>query len=178
MSSAPRLIPKYSSDDYLKWEGDWQLIDGIAIAMTPSPFGRHEQIVANCVYELMAAIRNHSCECRVYAGLDWIVNSHTVLRPDVMVVCGEQPSRHLNRRPHMVIEVLSPSTAEQDLGVKREIYAEQGVAYYLIIDPDTNRLQLFESVAAHDKQTDVDDRVYLRLAVGCELELFKEQLLR
>ncbi len=56
MSSAPRYIPHYTVEDYLRWEGDWQLIDGVPIARTPSPFGRHEQIVANLVHEFMSSI--------------------------------------------------------------------------------------------------------------------------
>ena len=33
MSSVPRYTPRYSVSDYQLWEGDWELWDGIAIAM-------------------------------------------------------------------------------------------------------------------------------------------------
>lgn len=36
---APRLedIPHYTYDDYLLWEGSWELIFGVAYAMSPAP---------------------------------------------------------------------------------------------------------------------------------------------
>ena len=30
-------LPHYSYQDYRRWEGDWELIEGIPYAMTPSP---------------------------------------------------------------------------------------------------------------------------------------------
>jgi Uma2 family endonuclease len=35
---------------------------------------------------------------------------------------------------HLVVEVTSPSTRDQDYHRKRQIYAEAGIPYYLIID--------------------------------------------
>lgn len=51
MSTVPRYIPRYTIDDYQHWEGDWELIDGVPIAMTPSPFGHHERIVSRLSFE-------------------------------------------------------------------------------------------------------------------------------
>lgn len=48
-----------------------------------------------------------------------------------------------NIRPDWVCEVLSPSTAKQDRGVKREIYAREGVGYYWIIDPVEQLIEVF-----------------------------------
>ena len=35
----------YTYDDYIKWEGDWELIDGIAYAMAPSPLKTHQNLL-------------------------------------------------------------------------------------------------------------------------------------
>ena len=45
MSSAAKYQPHYTVDDYQHWQGDWELWNGVAIAMGPSPFGRHAQLV-------------------------------------------------------------------------------------------------------------------------------------
>ncbi|QEG24236.1 hypothetical protein MFFC18_41530 [Mariniblastus fucicola] len=95
MSSAEKYIPRYTVDDYQHWEGDWQLVEGIAISMNPSPFGPHERAVSRISLCIGNAIEEADFECESYAGLDWIVSDETVVRPDVMVVCGEQPERHL-----------------------------------------------------------------------------------
>ncbi|MDZ4851068.1 MAG: Uma2 family endonuclease [Pirellulaceae bacterium] len=74
---------------------------------------------------------------------DWIVQKDTVVRPDVMLVCGTQPSRHLEKPPSLVIEVLSESTANKDLHAKRELYEEQRVEHYLIVDTDESTIRWF-----------------------------------
>ena len=57
------------------------------------------------------------------------------------MVCGEQPRQHLERPPGLVVEVLSESTRRQDLVAKRELYSEQKVPHYLIIDPDESSVE-------------------------------------
>ena len=72
MSAVPRYIPHYTIEDYRRWEGDWELIDGVAISMTPSPFGPHERVVAELSRQFLNQIDERDCECRVYTNLDWM----------------------------------------------------------------------------------------------------------
>ena len=141
MSSAPRYVPYYTLDDYRQWEGDWELIDGVAIAMTPSPFGPHERIISRLSRMIGNQLDLCRCACEVYTNLDWIVRDDTVIRPDLMVVCGEQPQQHLEQRPEIVVEVLSESTKISDLTAKRAVYRESDVPHYLIIDPETKTVE-------------------------------------
>ena len=39
--------------------------------------------------------------------------------------------------PDLVVEILSPATAERDCGYKRALYAKHGVAEYWLVDPST-----------------------------------------
>ena len=102
MSTAPRYEPHYSVSDYLQWEGEWELWNGTAVAMSPSPLGPHERAAAKLVFQIESCLQAQGCACATYAGLDWIVSDDTVVRPDVMVVCGSQPGRHLERPPDHV----------------------------------------------------------------------------
>lgn len=178
MSSAPRYIPHYTVEDYLQWQGDWQLIDGVAIAMTPSPFSRHEQIVANLVHEFMSSVERNQCNCRVYAGLDWIVSADTVVRPDVMIACGPQPQRHLEKPPDLVVEVLSPSTKAQDQVTKRQLYFDHRVAFYLIVDPETNSLECLQAGDAEYHAMQAAESLEFLLPSGCRLSIRVERVLR
>jgi hypothetical protein len=36
MSSAVKILPYYTYEDYVQWEGKWELIDGIPYAMSPA----------------------------------------------------------------------------------------------------------------------------------------------
>lgn len=46
-------------------------------------------------------------------------------------------------RPDWVCEVLSPSTAQNDRVLKREIYAREGVQHYWIVNPAEKLLEAF-----------------------------------
>lgn len=45
--------------------------------------------------------------------------------------------------PDLVVEILSPSTASRDRGVKFEDYAAHGVAEYWLIDPETETVEQY-----------------------------------
>lgn len=162
MSSAHRYLPQYTVADYQQWQGDWELWQGIAVAMTPSPFGRHQQVSTKLAVALQNSIDAAACRAVVLAEMDWIVAADTVVRPDVQVLCGPVPQRHVETPPAVVAEVLSPSTRQRDLSVKLDLYAEQRVPYYLILDPEANVL------LAH--QLDGQSR-YQPMEFDCELSL-------
>jgi hypothetical protein len=44
MGLAQKYIPHYTYDDWLHWEGRWELIEGIPIALIPSPPPAHQLI--------------------------------------------------------------------------------------------------------------------------------------
>lgn len=103
--------------------------------MSPSPFGPHEKIITRLSFQIRKQLESDDCECEIYTNLDWIINNTTVIRPDLMVVCGNQPQRHLEHPPALAVEVLAPSTRGRDLIAKRSLCRENHVPNYLTIDP-------------------------------------------
>jgi Uma2 family endonuclease len=175
MSTAPRYQPHYTVADYCQWAGDWELWNGTAVSMSPSPLGPHERAVAKLVFQIESCLQRHSCRCASYAGLDWIVQEDTVVRPDVMIVCGSQPGRYLEHPPAVAIEVLSPATADKDRSAKRSLYESAGVGHYLLIDPVAKTidwLALDEAGRYHDRSAEIAeaDRFSLTLDEGCRVE--------
>lgn len=100
--------------------------------------------------------------------VDWRINGDTVLRPDLVVVCEPIDTPWLEKAPTLVVEVLSPSTAANDRGYKRERYAKQGVAYYLIVDPETKQV---ETLRLTDSAYQPTDPTLIELHAGCTLSL-------
>ena len=45
--------------------------------------------------------------------------------------------------PDLVVEVLSPSTAQNDRGHKKEVYAKCGVREYWIVSPDNKSVEIY-----------------------------------
>ena len=61
----------------------------------------------------------------------------TVVQPDIVVVCDRNKldDKGCKGAPDLIIEILSPSTAGNDLTVKYELYERHGVKEYWIIHP-------------------------------------------
>jgi Uma2 family endonuclease len=179
MFTAPRYEPHYSVADYLQWEGDWELWNGTAVAMSPSPLGPHERAAAKLVFQIESCLQAQGCSCATYAGLDWIVSDDTVVRPDVMVVCGGQPGRHLERPPALAIEILSDATAEKDRTAKRILYERAGVGHYLLVDPVKKTiewLELGDQGIFLDRSGDIAlaKNFSLTLADGCQIDVDRQ----
>ena len=147
MSSAARspsqFIPHYTVADYRQWEGDWELWSGIPVAMTPSAFGPHQAAAARLIRLLGNQLEAARCRCHVLPEIDWQISDDTVVRPDVVIVCGDVPAGHLHQTPALIVEILSQSTEQKDRGAKRALYEQQGVAYYLIVDPRHNAVEAY-----------------------------------
>ncbi len=178
MSTARRFIPEYTVDDYRRWEGDWELWNGVPVAMTPSPFGRHSKVLVNIVSALKVAIDAAQCDATVLVELDWILAKDTVLRPDALVVCGKEPPGHLERTPAIVVEVLSESTRDRDLDLKKSMYAREGVPHYLTLDPDTSEITAFECKDGVYSTSPHDGSLALMICEDCEIRIGVDSLFR
>lgn len=150
MAIANKIIPHYTYDDWVHWEGKWELIDGHPIAMSPTPVPAHQRVAAELRTELLLALRKSNCKkCRVYDPVDYKISDDTILVPDILIICGEVKKKYLDFAPSLIVEILSPSTALRDRNTKYDLYREQGVKYYLIVDVDTKNIEVY---MLHDEQ--------------------------
>lgn len=145
---AYEYIPRYTYADYAQWEGNWELISGYPHAMSLSPVRKHQLVYTELTVALHNAIKNSKdCnDCRVIQDLDWIVSDDTVVRPDIMIVCGKFSDDFLKSPPEFIIEILSKATSLKDRHVKYQLYESQGVKVYAIVNPDTRACDIFELI--------------------------------
>lgn len=72
------------------------------------------------------------------APFDVLFSHHDVVQPDVLFVSRENLSivgeNNIQGAPDLIIEILSPTTAERDLDLKK-LYARHAVKEYWIVDP-------------------------------------------
>jgi len=68
------------------------------------------------------------------------------VEPDLLFVSREREhvvhDNYVVGAPDLVVEILSPSTANRDLGEKLELYAAAGVAEYWLADPIRKSFQI------------------------------------
>lgn len=140
--------------------------------MSPSPFGLHQAILANLFTIIRRQMDDQACDANAIFDLDWIVRQDTIVRPDLIVVCGDPLEQHLQCTPALVAEVLSPSTRQNDLTYKRELYAREGVYTYLIVDPKTKSIeQLTLSDAGTYDSTDAKESLRLTICNTCQIQI-------
>ncbi|MEQ1838883.1 MAG: Uma2 family endonuclease, partial [Verrucomicrobiales bacterium] len=122
---AVSYTPHYHIEDYLQWEGDWELWDGIPVSMSPAPNFFHQIVGTRLAAQMVGLLGKSACpaECVAVYKSDWHVDSTTVVRPDLMVVCEKPQGQWITNRPELAVEILSPSTRHKDLTAKRNLYA-------------------------------------------------------
>ncbi|MCW3073847.1 MAG: hypothetical protein JWP69_916 [Flaviaesturariibacter sp.] len=168
MSSIAKILPHYTYEDWVLWEGRWELLEGHPIAMSPSPIPKHQRVVAEMITEINLALRTSGCKsCRVYHDMDFKIADDTILAPDVLVVCGEIKSKILDFAPALVVEILSPSTALRDRNTKFQLYEQQGVKYYLIVDSEKEITEIYK-LSAEGYQLIEDKKI--ELEDGCTIQ--------
>jgi Uma2 family endonuclease len=160
MSSSPKYTPKYTYEDYLLWEGKWELIEGIPYAMSPAPTTRHQRIAAELTSLFVMALKK--CKhCRAYSPIDWKVAEETVLQPDMLVLCKPIGNlKFIDFPPSLVAEIISPSSSLTDRREKFEIYEREGVKYYMILDYAFNKLEVFEKIGSNFQAVAVNPNVF------------------
>ena len=146
----PEADKKYTYEDYIAWEGRWELINGTPYLMTPSPSVEHQRVSGRIFAQLFNHLEGEQCEVfsapiDVYlAGK--IEKGNEIHQPDITVVCD--PNKIVKQgivgAPDLIVEVLSPgSAAKRDKVIKFNAYQKYGVCEYWIVDPLNQLVDVF-----------------------------------
>ncbi|MEO6322142.1 MAG: Uma2 family endonuclease [Polaromonas sp.] len=139
----------FTSADYLLWEADQlerhEFLNGEVFAMAGAE-DRHVTVAGN----LYIALRQHlsGSPCRTYMS-DMrlhIAAANSYFYPDVLVTCSalDLASAMVKTEPKLIVEVLSPSTAAYDRGLKFSHYRRlASLEEYVLIDLDTRSTDCF-----------------------------------
>ncbi len=160
-------LPNYTYADYLQFEGEWELIDGVAYAMAPAPIITH-QIVSKHILKQLDSLFENCSECLVVHEADWQIADDTVVRPDVLMIC-KPVDEHIIKTPEIIFEVVSPSTAKRDERQKFELYEQEGVLYYALVYP---KMRVAKVYRLHEgrfiKAGDFEEETYSFKVKGCQ----------
>ena len=122
----------------------YELIEGELI-MVPSPFTYHQRISRKLEFLLEDFVEKNKLGEIFYAPCDVHLGDN-VVQPDILFVSKEHfyviAREEIKGAPDLVIEILSPATAERDRTIKRTLYARYGVREYWIVDPEKKTVEV------------------------------------
>ncbi len=173
-----KLLSRYTYDDYCLWEGDWELIEGVPVAMAPAPMKIHQRIASELFFALKQELLEE-CKCELLYEIDWKLSDDTVLRPDMVLVCNDDNEKYITKAPKIIIEILSPSSAKKDENVKFNIYEAQQVEYYILLYPNDLVARVYK--IKNDRYIKVGDFSNETLAfddIECDLRLDFDKVFR
>lgn len=124
----------------------YEILEG-RLAVTPAPSTRHQSVVTALCGALLRAQQAGYGRAFV-APTDVVLHPvEAAVEPDLLFVAAHRieiiTEKKIDGAPDLVIEVLSDSTRERDLGVKLRQYARHGVRWYWVVDPDTQQVRVF-----------------------------------
>lgn len=132
-----------------------ELIDGQIYDMAP-PNTMHQRISYALARKISEYIDNKDGSCEVFpAPFAVFLNkdNRNYLEPDISVICDKDKidERGCNGAPDWVIEVISPSTAHMDYGIKLYKYRSCSVREYWIVNPMHRTINVYDF--EHDEKT-------------------------
>ena len=140
----------------------YELLGG-ELLMVPSPTTYPQRISRNLGSQLWDFARRNALGEVFYAPCDVILGDD-VVQPDIIYISKEHlyivaEGEIRGGAPDLVIEILSPATAERDRTYKRTLYARHGVKEYWIVDPEERIIEVmklgeagFETVGVYKKE--------------------------
>lgn len=143
MAATIKILPHYTYQEYKIWEGKWELIEGIPYAMSPAPTPLHQLTSMALGAEFRAALRDKKCHCNIYQPLDYKISEDTVVQPDLLILCKKPTEVYIDFAPSLLVEILSTSTAHKDRITKYELYQQEKIPYYIIVDVNKKEVEVY-----------------------------------
>jgi Uma2 family endonuclease len=152
-------LSQISWQDVQQLPDDGNRYEAIAgeLYVTAAPSYRHQRISMRLERALYRLVEDATLGQVTHApvGVEFPGTGEGV-QPDIVVVSrgrsGILADPWIRGAPDLVIEILSPTTAGRDRGVKRKLYERQGVEQYWIVDPVAEAVEVWSFGAQLDKR--------------------------
>ena len=144
---AARVVLTYRDYEALPNDGKrYEIHDG-ELSVTAAPSFDHQLVLARLFRVLDRHVESRHLGVVLFSPLDVILADTTILQPDLVFLSNEHLAgtsrRGVEGPPMLVIEAISPSTATNDRGIKRQLYARYAVPYYWIVDVEGRVVEAF-----------------------------------
>jgi Uma2 family endonuclease len=150
------LTKQYSYADYLLWQFSErvELIKGFIQKMSPAPSKTHQTVSRKLTRYIDRYFENKPCGFFVAPFDVRLINSKkstpenqifSVVQPDLCIVCDLEKldEKGCLGAPDLVIEILSVGNSSKEMGTKFNLYQENDVKEYWIVDPFSKTILIY-----------------------------------
>ena len=119
-------------------------IEGKTYLMSPRPRVSHNRVAFRIAHIFANYLEGKTCEAFA-DGTDVHLDKDNTYIPDAMIVCDSSIIHDdgIYGAPDLVVEVLSPSTIQNDRGPKMRHYAAAGVKEYWVVSPIGRSVEVY-----------------------------------
>lgn len=177
----------YTYADYLTWKFKErvELYKGRLMKMTPAPSFSHQDISGELFGNFYNFFKNKPCkvlsapfDVRLKDSKKPLTDSefNTVVQPDITVICDldKIDERGCKGSPSLVVEILSPGNSKKEMGVKFDLYQENKIPEYWIVEPANQTILVYYlngSKYTNDRPLDIDAKIQSKLFPELDFEL-------
>lgn len=154
------LNKRYTYADYLTWVFDErvELFKGWVKKMSPAPNMSHQRISWRLSVTIGSFLKEEECAA-FSAPFDVRLmgksksekakedsSVYTVVQPDICIICDQSKldEKGCLGAPDWIIEIVSPGNTKREIDDKFEIYQENGVREYWIVQPTDETVTVFD----------------------------------
>ena len=145
----PQLKTPFTIDDYLAWEAEQaerhEFVNGEVFAMAGAE-DRHVMVSLRLASALLSHLSGSPCNVFMSDMKLRVTALNNVFYPDIMVTCdpADRESRMSKSEPKLIVEILSPSTANYDRGEKFVSYRQiASLREYVMVDIDKRQIEVY-----------------------------------
>jgi len=128
----------------------YELLHG-RIVMSPPAGWPHGSVGASLLIRIGSFVERHGLGQVLDSSAGYDLPSGDTVEPDISFISAArfaagpapQPGKFLRIVPNLVVEILSPATAQKDQSEKKAIYAENDVEEYWIVDSKRREIAVF-----------------------------------
>jgi Uma2 family endonuclease len=143
----PALVPRYTAAEIRRFPDHhvrYEVIRG-QLFVTPAPGTVHQRVVRDLAQRLQEYLQAQHLGEALPAPFEVQFTEDSAVQPDVLVILDAQRERLSEARfsgpPALVIEVVSYSTKRTDRLDKRDLYQQEGVPEYWVVDADARLVE-------------------------------------
>ncbi|HEV2380490.1 MAG TPA: Uma2 family endonuclease [Terriglobia bacterium] len=125
----------------------YELIHG-EVRVAPAPNTKHQTAHSNLFVSLGPHVKANRLGVVFSAPFDVRLDIDSAVQPDLIFISNARAEiileDYIDGAPDLVVEILSPSTAAYDRAAKLALYAEAGVPWVWLVDPQAKTVEILK----------------------------------